>query len=527
MGAIHERARRGVRLALGAAALAVLVSSCSRPTTQLIAVLETDAATDVYECVRVEVVRYPRETPPRGGTLGLLVPAQVTLPFSTGIVPPDQDARARVEVIAELRRDTCADRAPGEAPPRVSRTVRTGFLPDQTLRLPIFLADRCVDVLCGPEETCDGTTGTCVPIPEIDPRELMQVSAGEELGRDAGSLDAGSLDAGARPDAPIPATCSTVGTMVGRNPNGDILAFGLAQSADGSRGVRSVVFGNGMGGIDLSGSSLGSGFFAIGCRGPTGVALLDDGSRGAYVGIHPARGFLADTFTRGGSGTDVGLGGGSCATSRCIAEHEGSYVVLRGPNNLSLVEVRTDATLGTTATVATGTTAGAIRATPDAILVAYAAGGACTVERRVVLTTVAATLTVPSCLGADAAELADGRLAVAWVDPANAIHVGVSNADLTALATDDVLDATQTAAQPVEVHTTSSGFRVTWVDDDATPLLRSVRFDATATPASTECAAAPGHTLAHYQTFHTVRRGADSAVEWTSGADIYGATFAD
>lgn len=510
-----------------------VLAACERPRTQLVAVLETDAASSVYDCVRVEVARLPAATTP-ASSLGLLVPAQVTLPFSTGIVPPDGDAGARVEVIAELRQDTCGEREVGEAPPRIRRVVRTGFLEGQVLRLPIFLADRCVDVLCGDGETCDGATGSCVVVPEIDPSTLASVGVGEELA-DAGvvSIDAGSTasDAGARVDAPLdlPAVCPTTGTMTGSRGSSVISHFGLAQSADGTRGVRSYVFSNGAGGEDLSGGSLGGGFFVVGPGGPTGVALSDDGVRGSHVFIHPARGFMVETYTRSGSTSDDStIGGAGCATSRCVAEHLGHFVVLRGGSTLSLVEIAEDATSMGTAMVATGTTEGAVRAAATSLLLSWAEGTTCHLERREMISASVASTTVADCRSLDMAEMTDGRVAVAWVDTGGRVQVGVADAALTALAPLLAVDEAQSAPQPVEVNATSTGFRVTWVDDLAMPLLRSVPFDAAGSPLSSECVAVSGHTLAEYRRFKAVRRGASSAVEWVHGdSEFWGTTWTD
>ncbi|MEC7523264.1 MAG: hypothetical protein VYE22_25515 [Myxococcota bacterium] len=118
--------------------------------------------------------------------------ARFTLPLSFGIVPLGGDAsrRLRVEVVG---------RGPGgDALVRQSRV--TGFLPGRTLRLPFFLARRCAEVDCAPGETC--TLEGCVP-ELLEPSDLADVRAGEELGLDAGPVpDAGT------PDAGIPTSCA-------------------------------------------------------------------------------------------------------------------------------------------------------------------------------------------------------------------------------------------------------------------------------------------------------------------------------
>lgn len=509
-----------------------LLSSCTRRATQLLAVVETDVMEGAYECIRIEVGRVgPSGTTP-GGTAAFLTPEQVTLPFSSGVVPPDGDARARVEVAVEMRTDTCADRVTGEAAPLVRRVVRTGFLPEQTLRLPIFLAGLCQGVTCSDTESCDPLTGMCVAIMDIAPESLSSVAPGDEL-MDGGTItrDTGTpVDATLLPDSPLPdagATCPTVGTDMGASGQSATIAFGLAHSEDGSRGVRSFVFGNGAGAMGITGgSSLGGGWFAIGHRGPTGVALLDDGSVGAMTFTHLSGGLRFDAFRGGSSMTNLSIGG-ACATSRCIAEFDGEFAVLRGPGTLSLVTVGTDAVMTGTTPVASGTTQGAVRTAATGVLVSYALGGACHLERWPTLAAMTESVAVPGCASLDMAELPDGRVAVAWIDATNGVQSGIWASPATSVTSTRTLDSAQGAFFSTEVNATATGYRVTWVDDLATPMIRSVSFMGNGTPLTSDCAATSGHTLAEYSMFHAVRRGATSAIEWPVASSFFGVVLTD
>ena len=124
------------------------------------------------------------------------------------------------------------------------RTIRTGFLPGQQLRLPVYLAAACLASSCGAEQTC-GDDGSCIAV-DVDPATLTPVLApGAELPDDAATDDAGSrgdatdvsLDAASdalRPDAPpalgiVPAPSSVTDVVTMRSV--------LASSVDPSTGA--------------------------------------------------------------------------------------------------------------------------------------------------------------------------------------------------------------------------------------------------------------------------------------------------
>lgn len=211
-----RRSRSVIALVLSIASAA---TSCSRPASQLVVVVESDVPVTEIGCVDVTVQRL--DEPERVTTRRFHVTAdgepQVAIPFSLGVVPPDGHASRRVEVRAEafrLEGSACA------TAPLVSRIARTGFLPEQTLRLPLFLARACVGIECGADSTCDG--GECVLVPDIDPGELAVAVPGMEI-----------ADAGPRLDAP--SVTSPLEQVVPPEPtDGDRFDDAVALSDDGT-----------------------------------------------------------------------------------------------------------------------------------------------------------------------------------------------------------------------------------------------------------------------------------------------------
>lgn len=176
----------------------VLLAACTRPATQLVGVVASDLPAEAISCSSARVSRFDGATVELGDRRMFVPSVQPT--FSFGVTPPGGDPRARVEITVEAWA-SCGEPAEGERP-RASRTLRTGFLPDQAVRVDFFLSRLCLDVVCPEGSTCDPGTGACVPVPELASSELVPVRPGEEL-LDASRLDASGLDAGAttRPDA--------------------------------------------------------------------------------------------------------------------------------------------------------------------------------------------------------------------------------------------------------------------------------------------------------------------------------------
>jgi hypothetical protein len=207
--------RHGVPTIVGVVA-ALVLAGCTRPATLLVVSVDSDLPLERRACVHVEVLRVDEpdvttetffhassDRTPRGET-----------PFSFSVTPPAGDARRRVEIrVSALREgDACRTDTSSAADVVVTRRVRTGFLPEQALLVPVFLADACVDVACGTDETCDA--GRCVPA-DVDPGTLRPVRPGEELSdagpardagppRDAPALDAGPVETDFAPTLPSP-----------------------------------------------------------------------------------------------------------------------------------------------------------------------------------------------------------------------------------------------------------------------------------------------------------------------------------
>jgi hypothetical protein len=194
-------------------ASALAGAGCSRPATQLVVVVESDLAVPAeVVSVRARVRPLEAAVAREPYTFALTGEGSVALPFSFGVVPPDGDARRRVELAVD------ALDAAGEVV--VTRLVRTGFLRDQSLRVPIFLASSCRDVVCAPDLSCD--RGECVPA-EVAPETLVPITPGEEL------ADAGPAADAARRDAGPPSSCTPVATQpwltLSETPAGSDLAW--------------------------------------------------------------------------------------------------------------------------------------------------------------------------------------------------------------------------------------------------------------------------------------------------------------
>jgi len=189
------------------AMLAAFSAGCTRGATQLVVVVESDLASSQRRCVLIEtgpvVPGEPFEVT-SGWTFYIEDNGapEVTIPFSAGVTPPGGDPRARVEIRVSAL-SVCADPAPPEAR-TVTRTARTGFLPEQTLILPIFLQQSCVGMTCPAELTC--IDGVCAD-PDVDPATLRRSGGdGDEFvdggRRDVGPGDAGRGDAGPCSESP-------------------------------------------------------------------------------------------------------------------------------------------------------------------------------------------------------------------------------------------------------------------------------------------------------------------------------------
>ncbi len=198
----NREALHRASLLLVGLALATSLWGCTRHATQLMLVIQTDLDSASYACIGIEVARLTdgiAVTPTQ--YVSFSVPAQASVPFSLGVLPPSGDASLRVEIRTEARGGRCDDpNTTTSIPPPVVRTVvRAGFAPEQTLRLPIFLAARCTGVSCSEGNSCNPDTGLCEPVMEKLPEDLTPIRPGEELS------DGSVSDAPAPSDAGAPA----------------------------------------------------------------------------------------------------------------------------------------------------------------------------------------------------------------------------------------------------------------------------------------------------------------------------------
>lgn len=528
-------------IALVLSILAATSASCTSPRTQLVPVVSSDLPAAQIACVVAEAGpiapagSFVATASPRVFFVGLPGDPAVTLPFSFGLVPPGDDASAHVELhVSALSR--CTD--PSDVTARtVTRVVRSGFVRGQKLALPIFLSSRCLGVMCADGLTCED--GTCVAVPDIDPTTLRSVAGnGDEL-RDGGGggggdggvgTDTGApTDGGTLPDAG--ASCPLMAAQVDREISGaNIAGFGLTHSA--TTDVRFFGCPNCMRAHTTTGGSDLIGVFRTDIGAPIGGAVTQAGDR--LVLVYPTVfGLVAPTVRTTGGALINGepTVGSACATSRCAAALGSHVAILRGTNAVTLVDV--DSATGVPAagpTVTSASSGAAIRSGTASVLIAYANAGSCTVERWPTLAARDAMTTIPQCARPDVVELTDGRFAVGWSDPSDrSLHAAFLPANLAGGPTGAVtVDATQTGAQPIEVAALASGgFRVTWVDDNAGPFVRSVRFDAAGTPLGEECIQNAGHALTDYARLRTERRPTGTAIAWPFGSAVFEIVLAD
>jgi hypothetical protein len=510
------------RSALAVLAFALL-ASCTHRATQLVAVVEGDLASDQYACVGVVVSRVDGTIVTPGDRRMYEVPALVEIPFSFGVTPPDGDASRRVQVTAEAW-PTCADPAPG-AVPVVSRSVRSGFLAEQTLRVSVFLADRCRAVTCSDAQTCDPTTGACVGIPDVPP---MAITPGDELS-DAGmpSTDAARADAGA------PAMCTpvaaldyfpTAGTafdVVARPIAGDFLLFADVGT---SVAVQESAI-NGTDQFALAPLDVTTGAWGVGAVTLTGT---DDVLLGVWragisrVDRHSLRNGMPDVATANallGSLRQRGITT-TLGADALIAHDEqgtGDPLVLRRMTAAGAIgevfrsTVARDVGLGSRATggalvaLTDGTTPGACG------VLSISAAGAASAITAVPVDTVCASVAI--------AELSDGRVVLAFVDGAAAARRArylLLDAALTTPGASFDLGAAGVGRMSVSAGVDGS-FRVVW---DGTTAISTVHVDADGTVAALESFTAAG---GDYAAMRSARLARTTAIVFPGGP---GLTFA-
>jgi len=171
---------------IGALVVALALGGCQKDATQLVVLVDTDfrvpselafvqARISDLDGQEISASEFALTDVPDPAN-----PARFAVPFSFGVVPFDGDASRRIVVDVD-----------GLGPSRelkLTRRAITGFLSEQSLLLPMFLARSCEDVICSEEDqTC--TERGCVSA-IVDPGGLVAIAPGEEL-----------LDTGPRPDS--------------------------------------------------------------------------------------------------------------------------------------------------------------------------------------------------------------------------------------------------------------------------------------------------------------------------------------
>lgn len=222
---------------------------------------------------------------------------------------------------------------------------------------------------------------------------------------------------------------------------------------------------------------------------------------------------------------------GRCPSSRCATRFGATdFAVLTGPSMLVLRRVQVSgrtASSPTSVPVTSSSTNGGVRPSASGVIVSYSSAGACFVERWPDFVARSGQVRIDDCTQLDAAELGSGEIGIGWTDAAFAVHAAVINVGHTAVGAPITLDDMQNVEEPVMVSPTAAGFRVSWVEDVGTPMIRSVELDGTLAPLATNCAASAADTLDAYRWLSTARRGASTTVEWASGSELHGASFTD
>jgi hypothetical protein len=178
-----------MRPRIACAAAVLLSAGCTAEATQLIVLVDTDYEVPSEVARIYAMVSDAEENEISSQEFGLTdnpspdMPALFGVPLSFGVVPMDGDPSRRVIVQVEAR-DV-------DGGTRVVRRARTGFLPNRTLLLPMFLSRSCEGVMCPARQTC--VDGACRD-DAIGPETLVEIRPGQEL----------RLDGGPRPDARVP-----------------------------------------------------------------------------------------------------------------------------------------------------------------------------------------------------------------------------------------------------------------------------------------------------------------------------------
>ncbi len=193
----HALPQRG-RDVLAGLLLSLGLLACRTPPTQVVVRLASDIDHLVAVSLTIqddddEVVRMV-ELPSEA--LAEILPGEGFQEIGTfGIVPRDGDSTRRFRVAARVEGRTAA----GGELLDFETSARSSFIDEQTIRLDVFLAKRCLTAVeeCEPGFTCG--VEACVP-EEVDPRLLPRLD--DPVFRDPRGLDGGLTDGGARDGGP-------------------------------------------------------------------------------------------------------------------------------------------------------------------------------------------------------------------------------------------------------------------------------------------------------------------------------------
>lgn len=168
---------------------AALALACEVPPTQLVVAVRTDMAIPGELDAFSVVVEAPADRTvtvdgPGKGAYGvpILLTRQSDLPATFGLRPHGKDPKRKVTVRAVAMRDGAA---------LFETRAVTSFVEGEQLRLDLFLAGRCIDQQCAPEETC--SLGGCVPA-AVPPEDLPDWNGDvPDLDVDASVPDSGGV----------------------------------------------------------------------------------------------------------------------------------------------------------------------------------------------------------------------------------------------------------------------------------------------------------------------------------------------
>lgn len=513
---VHLATTLALRIATACVAFFALASAgCTRPATQLVVVVSSDLSVPA-DVVSVRAHVRPLDAPSEAGgvrTFALDGEGTLELPFSFGAVPPGGDPTRRVEISVDALDATEAV--------VVTRLVRTGFLPGQALRLPVFLAAGCRGRVCGPDLVCD--RGECVS-PDLPPESLSPVRPGAEL-LDAGpAADVGAIDAGAAGSCtPVPTRPWL--TLAGRTLASDLVwrdGEWVVAAADGTALYVHAVAEDGTGDREvgrISASPDPTGRVALWPMPSPDVALLVRTLSGGPVELRRSALSEAGGVTNDSIVSSVGFPGphviGTMGGARVMILDE---LTAGRPTGLYAIPATGAAMrlgpldLGTSSLAYRGSMASR---SDGSILVGRGGDGACgvmPVSSTGVPSTLASFPLTGTCSAPSLAELADGRIAL--VSGYDRLVVMVAAADLSGI--DAMRDLGPLSLSGGEVLAAPDGsLRVVWPTATGVSTV-ALAGDAMLSPGTTTTLTTPGADGTDYAQVQTARHGRATAITYAA-----------